>query len=75
MGFQDVAFLPSRASFSTTFLRNHGRSESIRTTACLISVGSGNQGYAHCKIFPLQQSVFFMSVKVHGDHTADTRMR
>ena len=30
MGFQDVAFQPSRASFSTTFVKNCVRGESLR---------------------------------------------
>ena len=34
-GFQDVTFLPSRASFSTTLLKNCGRGKSLRTTTCL----------------------------------------
>ena len=37
IGFQDVVFLPSRASFST-FLKNCGRCESLRTTTRLKSV-------------------------------------
>ena len=35
VGFQDVAFLLSRASFSTTFLLYCGRDESLGTTICL----------------------------------------
>ena len=35
VGFQDVAFLASRASFSTTFLRNCDRGKSLVTTTCL----------------------------------------
>ena len=37
MCFQDVAFLPSRACFATTFLRNCGRGEILGTT-CLATV-------------------------------------
>ena len=41
MGFQDVAFLPSPASFSTTFLINCGRGESLRTATCIVTVVGG----------------------------------
>ena len=58
MGFQDVAFLPSRASFSTTFLKSYGRGESLVTTTCLKTVVGGKQGHAPCKILLLQQSLF-----------------
>ena len=44
MGFQDVAFMPSRDSFSTTFLRECGRREGFRTTKCLKTVVVGKQG-------------------------------
>ena len=35
MGILDLAFLPSLASFSTTFLKYCGRGESLGTTTCL----------------------------------------
>ena len=35
VGFQDVASPPSCAMFSTTFLKNCGGGESLRTTTCL----------------------------------------
>ena len=38
MGLQDVGFLPSRDSFSTTFHKNCGRGESLGTTTCLNSM-------------------------------------
>ena len=44
MSFQDVAFLLSRASFSTTFPKNCARSESLGTTTCLITVVWSKQG-------------------------------
>ena len=34
MGFTAMAFLSSRDSFSTTFLNNCGRGESLWTTTC-----------------------------------------
>ena len=44
MDFQDVAFLPSKPSFSITFLKNCGRGENLVTTTCLrtvVEVGKG----------------------------------
>ena len=58
MSFQDVAFLPSRNSFSTTFVKNCGRGGSLRITTCLITVVGGKQGRAPCNIFLLQQILF-----------------
>ena len=75
MDFQDVAFLPSRTRFSTTFLKNCGRDESLGTTTCLKNVVGGKQGHALCNIHLLQQSLFFVSVKFHGDHAADTKLK
>ena len=69
MSFQDVVLLPSSASFSTTFLKNCGRSEGLGTTTSLGTVVMRNQGLAPCEILLLQQSLFF-SVKFHGDHMA-----
>ena len=34
VGFQDIVFLPSRASVFTTFLKNCGRGESLKTSTC-----------------------------------------
>ena len=61
MGFQDVAFLPSRASFFTTFLINCGIDESVRTAACLRTVVGGKHGRAPCKILLLQQILICVS--------------
>ena len=58
MVIQDVAFLPSRASFPTTFLKNCGRDESLVNTTCLKTVVVGNLGHAPCKILSFQQSLF-----------------
>ena len=48
MGFQDVAFLPSKASLPTTFHTNCGRGESLRTTTCPKTVVGGKQGRGPC---------------------------
>ena len=58
MGFQDVAFLPSRDSVYTTFHKNCGRGESLGTATYLSSVVGGKQGHAPCKIFLFQQFLF-----------------
>ena len=58
MCFQDVAFLPSRASFSTTFPKNCGRGKRLRTTICHRTVVGGKQGHAPCTIPLHQQSLF-----------------
>ena len=42
--FQDVVFLPSGASFSTTFLKNCGRGESLGSTTCLNAVVGVSKG-------------------------------
>ena len=67
-GFRDVAFLPSIASFYTTFLKHCGRGESLGTITCLKTVVGGKQGHVPCKIFMLQQSLFLVSVEFNGDH-------
>ena len=61
MNFQDVAFLPSRASLSTTCLKNCGRGECFKTTTCPNTVVEGMQGHAPCKMLSLQQSFFYVS--------------
>ena len=58
MGFHDVAFLSSRASFSTTFLTNCGSGERLWTTTCLTTGVGGKQGHAPCKMLSLQQNLF-----------------
>ena len=61
MGFQDVAFLPSRATFSTTFIKFCGRVEILLTTTHLKAVDVGMQGHTPCKIPLLQQNFFCVS--------------
>ena len=51
MNFLDVAFLPSKPSFSTTLLKNRHRSESLGTTTCIQTVVGGYQGHVTCEIF------------------------
>ena len=43
MGLQDVAFLPSRASFYTTFLNDCGSDESLMITATCPSTVVGGK--------------------------------
>ena len=59
MGFQDVTFLPCRASFPTPFLENCGRDESLGSTTCLSTVVGGKQVHAPCMICFFQRSLFF----------------
>ena len=61
IGFQDVVFMPSSASFSTTSLKNCGRGESFRITTCLYTVVGGKQGHASCIILLFQQCLFDVS--------------
>ena len=75
MSIKDVTLLPSRASFHTTFLKNCGRSESLGITTCPKTVVGGKQGHAPCKILSLQQSLFYVSVKFHGDHKTVIKLR
>ena len=58
MAVQDVASLPSEASFSATFLKHCGRGESLGTTTCLRTVVGGKHRHASCKILLLQQHLF-----------------
>ena len=51
MGFQDVVFLSSRASFSTTFLKNCGRGESLGTTTYLKAFVGLSKGILPVKYF------------------------
>ena len=75
IGFPDVALLPSRDSFSTTFLRNCGRGESLMITTCPKTAVGGKQGDATCKILLSKENLFLVSVKFHGNHKIVTKMR
>ena len=55
MGFQDVAFLLLRASFSNTLLKNCVRGGSLMTTTYLKTVVEFRQGYALCRLLTLHQ--------------------
>ena len=48
MDFQDVAFLPSRASFYVTFF---GIKNNLWTATSLRTVVGGRQGHAPCNVF------------------------
>ena len=74
MGFHDIVFLPTRASFSTTFLKYCSRGESLRTTTCPKTVIWGKQWHARSKI-PLLQQGLFSVCRIHEDHKAVIRMR
>ena len=74
MVFQDVSFLLSRASFSSTFLKNCGRCESLGPPHVLkLWFGVSNNMFPvrhFCSSKPL-----FVTVKFNGDHKTTTKMR
>ena len=51
MGFQHVAFLPCRATLSTTFLKHCGRGESLGSTTCHKSVVEVSMGMLSVRYF------------------------
>ena len=50
MDFHGVAFMLSRASFSSTFPKDCGRGEGLWATTCLKTVVRGKCGHASCNI-------------------------
>ena len=73
IGCQDVAFLPSKASFSTTFLKNCGRDESLGATTChetVVVVSKGMLPVKYCN----SSRASFVSVEIHGDHESVTKL-
>ena len=58
MSFHDVAFLLSRASFSTTFDKSYCRGDSLANTTCDKTVAGGKQGYLPCMILLLHKASF-----------------
>ena len=58
MGFQDVALLPSGASFSTTFHKHCDKGENLGTTTCLKTVVVVSKGILPVKYFCCKQSLF-----------------
>ena len=54
MGFQDVHFLTSSASFYATCLKTCGGGEGLGSSVCLRTVVGGRQGHAPCEIFFIQ---------------------
>ena len=46
-----IILLPSRAIFCTTFLKNRGRGESLRTTICLNTVVGVSKGMLPVEYF------------------------
>ena len=67
MGFQDVVFLPFRASFSTIFLANCGRGDSLGTTICLKTVVVVNKSMLPVK-YLCSSKASFVSAEFHQDH-------
>ena len=74
MGFQDVLFLSSRASFSTTFLKNCCRGEGLRTTTCLKVVVGLSKGMLPVKYFCFNKAIFVL-MEFHVDHNTVPKLR
>ena len=58
MGFQDLEFLPSHASFYNTFLKNCGSGSGLSATTFLSTVIGGKRRHALCIIILLLQIIF-----------------
>ena len=71
MGFQNVAYLPSRANSSTTFLTICGRGESLRTTTCPKTMIGASKGMLPVKYVTPTKPIF-VSVEFHGYHKTVT---
>ena len=56
MGYHDMAFLPSRDSFYTTFLKKYLTSQGLGTTTFPKTVVGGKQGYSPCKVISLHKA-------------------
>ena len=75
MGFQDVVFLFSEASFTTTtFLGNCGRGERLRTITCPKSVVEVCKGMLPVRYFCFNKASF-LSVESHGFHRTVIMLR
>ena len=61
MALQGVAFLPSRATFYTTFLHNCGRGESLKTTTCPKTVVGVSKGMMSVKCLRSNKASFCVS--------------
>ena len=69
----DIRFIDMKMGFvvvifSSTFLMNCGRSESLRIVTCLKTVVGGKQGHAPCKML-------FVSVECFEDHRTVRMLR
>ena len=60
--------------FSTSFLRNSGRSENLGTATCSETVFGVSKGILHVNYFHSNKA-FFVSVECHGDHMTVTKLR
>ena len=61
MDFQDVAFLPFKASCAITFLKKCDRGKGLRTTTCLKAVVGVIKGMLHVKYLGSNKSSFCIS--------------
>ena len=67
MSFQDVAFIPSRASFSTTFLKHCDIGECLGTSTCLKTMVGVSKGMLPERYYR-STKFLFVSIKFNGDH-------
>ena len=58
LGFHGVAFIPSKASFSSMFLKNNSSGESLVTTTCLKTVVGVIKGMLPAKYFYSNKASF-----------------
>ena len=65
----------SGCSISTTFHKNCGRDESLRTTTFLKTVVGGKQGHAPCKILSLHEASFLCQSNLMDMIRLLTKMR
>ena len=74
MGFQDVALLPSTASFYTNYQKNCGGGKSLRTTTCLKTEVVGKKGCSLQNTFTPSMTLSVL-VEFHRDHNTVTKLR
>ena len=75
MDLQDVAFRPFQVSFSTIFLNNCGRGESLRIVTCLTTVVGVSKGMLRVGEATFTPMIpIFLLVKFHQSHMTVTEL-
>ena len=75
MGFQDVEFLLSRASFPPHFLSIVVVVNALGPPHVIDLWLGCKHGHDPCEILLLRQCLFFVSVEFHGDHKTVIKLR